>query len=395
MLETALNSHRYALSLDPENAGSLFNTSQVLTSIAEEIMKDDTVEDITALPLLEEALELQNQCLAVQELRFEESQQERAAAELLNEPAPSDGMHDAVESASAHSSEMVLQEDQWASVVEPVTTDTLIDTVLAQLGTLTTLCSVLASAPVVTPAASLPWVEEYSSKLLQSKLPTYLETSAERHQEIALAKANFISTLLEAGFRMGKIDDLIYKRERDAVFAAAELDIENSGSALIANAFSLISFNAALSEVPTSATSSNGTVRWNALSSAITSLTKASKGADIPAEELPKTHALRADCSLLQYQLGKPPTLFQLAITNASQLLKNAEVFYRNAAKLSQDPEERDVATMRASVLWGIQKNTVEQVLTLASGGRDHQWKQAQLEEMIDEGLLSSDFLSI
>ena len=146
VLQQALEAHRYALNLDQDNADSLFNTAQDLTAIAEESAKDSNRPDQEALQALEEALELQNRCLGVQEFKLEESvqQQNEAASQMASEeanPTDSEAMDEGADEGVVTPANNSA--DQWFSVVEPVTKDTLLDTILAELGTLTTLCSIL------------------------------------------------------------------------------------------------------------------------------------------------------------------------------------------------------------------------------------------------------------
>ncbi|KAI0122929.1 hypothetical protein BJ170DRAFT_599593 [Xylariales sp. AK1849] len=385
-LRLALDAHRYALKLGPDNADALFNAAQVLTSIAEEIANDDSFPDKEALKLLEEALELQNKCLSIQELKYEESlEQERLASEQVAESSTEGGI---LESTQASEQGPADQEEQWFTVVEPVTLDTLTDTVLAQLQTLTTLCSILSGAPESVPAATLPWVEEYSTKLVQ-KLPIISQGKTERRLEIALTKANFISALLEAGFRSRKVDGVTYKRERDAAFAVPELLANGSAEALIANAESLIAFNAALMDFQPS----DSTARWNALTEGIKHFTTAAKLQGIDPSELAKTHLLRGDANLCLHALGYPPTSHQAAITNAAGLLKNADVFYRNASKLSPEPEDKSVATLRSMVSQHMlqqlsEGKSFDAGVIIAGSTNGPQWAVDQLEGMVAEGLL-------
>ena len=110
---------------------------------------------IDLLPALEEALELFQRCLAVQEYQYTEF---NAQAEALSEPDPDDGGATLSEAPSATSSEPP-QDDRWASIVEPVTNDTLLDTLIAQLETLTLLCNALPTFSQPTP---LTFIDEYS-----------------------------------------------------------------------------------------------------------------------------------------------------------------------------------------------------------------------------------------
>ena len=385
-LQVALEAHRHALKLDPENADTLFNTSQVLPTIAEDVAEDDDIPEAEVLKLLEEALEMQTKCLSIQELKYEESlQHRRFAEEQADAPLPAEAPAPAGSSSAA-------EEDQWFTVVEPVTADTLIDTVLAQLGTLTTLCGVVSSSPESAPSTTLEWAENHSTTLL-AKLQILSQGSAEKLQEIAFAKATFSSALLEAGYRSGKLEAAAYKSERDAVFAAPELQLAGSLDGLVGNARSLMTFNLALAEVQFTDPQSLSTVRWNALTEAIKHLKAASEMAGIEQDDKATTHMLRGECSLFLHNLQYPPTSHPSAINNAGQLLKNATVFFRNAKALATEAEQRKVASLRETVAEYLSAGRPHDSgkLVMASPGGP-EWATEQLEDMAAEGLLPPDF---
>ncbi|OCT48811.1 hypothetical protein CLCR_04757 [Cladophialophora carrionii] len=396
VLDQALSAHRYALQLDQDNPDTLFNAAQVLTAIAETYARDEEYAAQDALQLLEEALALQDRCLSIQELKFEEyirqqNEAARSTGETPVEPAPApsdDGNGDADEDGQQAANDL---EDRWFSVVEPVTKDTLVDTVVAQLGTLTTLCSVLSSAESSAPSTSLAWIEEYSSKLIKAKLPQLLQDAdAERLQEVALARANFVSELLKAGYAQNSIDPETYRRERDEAFRVAELGLERSFAALMANAHSLVSFNAALAEGPPSQAVSHAASGWSALSAAIANMATASKLSDPLPDDIADTHFFRGNCSLLQHQLGHPPVSYTAAVSNSKQLLKNAETFYRNASKLYQDGDQKAVAQLRAAVAQALQDST--DVIANAvhdCQAKGEEWIKNQLDDMVDDGLIN------
>lgn len=392
VLQLALEAHRYALTLDQDNPDTLFNTSQVLTAIAELYAKDSKLPDQDALQLLEEALELQNRCLIIQQLKLEESiqQENEATAQFASEKAAN--KETSALAAEASDQNHVLSpsgtEDQWFSIVEPVTKDTLIDTILAELGTLTTLCSILPSATTSVPTPSLVWIEEFSSKLIKTKLPYFLQDAeVERVQEVALARANFSATLLEAGFRLESIDANTYKRERDEAFQVPELGLGQHFAALMANANSLLAFNAALADAELS--DAYASLRWNALSAAIANMTTASKVSGPVPDDIAETHFVRGNCSLLQHRLAQPPISYHLAVGNAAQLLKNADVFYRNAGKLYQDEEQKAISQLRAVVAQSLQadRDLVSNAFD-NDQGRGTDWVKTQVEDMVDDGLI-------
>ncbi|ORY69946.1 uncharacterized protein BCR38DRAFT_334379 [Pseudomassariella vexata] len=390
VLQVALESHRYALKLDQDNADTLFNMSTVLTSIAEHIANDDDLADADALKALQEALELQSRCLDIQELKYQESvEQERLANEQVN---VDNNYSEAEPQSEPNTSAEELEEEQWVTVVQPVTQETLIDTISAQLGTLTTFCDIVSNCPGSVPPETFPWVEAYSTKILQ-KVPTLSPDNQENLQELAIAKAKFLSAALEAGFKSGKIDAATFKRERDAAYTITEL--RNSSEALIADGRSLISFNSALLDAEPEDLQSYSTVRWNALTDSIASLNSASKIEGVAKEDVALTHLLRGDSSMYLYVMGYPPTSHKSAVAKAPQLLRSAEVYYRNASTLSQDDEEKSVAGLRSAVALYLQQKAQGQgdVNSLLKSSRHgQQWSIEQLQEMVTEGLLPQEF---
>lgn len=388
-LQIALESHRYALRLDQDNADIIFNTAQVLTSIAEEIAKEDGRSDAEAVPILEEALALQNRCLSVQELKLEESATPQDVSEI--KPAATEESDDEDGGASLTSAN-ASQEEQWFSIVEPITSDTLIDTILAQLGTLTTLCGILSNTPGAAPPATLGWIEEYSTKLLKDKLPTHAKNNPERTSEISIVKANFISSLLEAGFRSSNLDAETYKRELDAAYAVPELATLTSPDALTSRVRALIAFNAALADSIANNQPAYVSARWNALTNAMAISTTLSKQQGLTSEDKAKSHRFRGDVSLLQYQMGHEPVSYQPAITNKAQLLKNAEVFYRNANKLSPDDEEQAITGLRSAIATLLQNGDRSGVVA-AARAQGEIWLSSQIEDMVVEGLIPNNLV--
>ncbi|KXJ90829.1 hypothetical protein Micbo1qcDRAFT_119600 [Microdochium bolleyi] len=394
-LQIALASHRHALQLSPENIDTLFNTSQVLRSIAEEVAGADDLPSAEAIKLLEEAWELQRKCFEIQKVRYLESQEEER---LANEQAAAEATQDSAAPGSAEAQgdnggddgEGGEEEEQWVSVVEPVTKDTLIDTVVAQLETLTTLCSILTDAPDSAPPSALSFAEKHSSDLIQT-LPELTHDKADRLQEITLARANFVSSLLSAGTRAGKLEPATYKTELDAVFAAPELQTPApSVDVLLAHAKALIALSSAFRDNYAYDPAATAPGRWNALTQASERLTAASKTAGIDQSDLATTHLLRGDCSMYLHNLQYPPASHKPAADRAPQLLKNAEIFYRNAQKLSAEAEEKGVAGVRSSVAGLLQEQgqvySVDKVLSGCPQGQ--QWAIEQLEDMMAEGLL-------
>lgn len=75
------------------------------------------------------------------------------------------------------------------------------------------------------------------------------------------------------------------------------------------------------------------------------------------------------------------------------QNAKNAEVYYRNASKLSQDQEEKDISSIRSAVAQYLQAYYQGQGAGCVSGlfqtcARGQAWVATQLEEMMAENLV-------
>lgn len=351
----------------------------------------------SALDLLGEAVKLQNECLAIQDAQYTEG---LAMMERQEQENIAEGTAGEIDNASKQEPEnaQIGSEDQWVTIVEPVTLDTLIDTALAQLAVLTTFCDVLVEHP--HGAMLLPSVEKHWNAL-QEKLALLSDNLPKRAQEIALARANFISGLLDVGCIHGCIDGAAYKRERDAAFAVDSLRLETSVLALHANAQSLLSFDSTVAAIaPEDKTMM--TMRWNALTACISNMTAASnlKGANQEEAEWIKNytdelHHIRGDATMTLYTMGHPPTSYPTAIAQGSQLLQFAEVHYRNAAKLAPLPR-RDENEFRSQVAAGLRQGgadlkTVDAIVRASPKGVE--WAAQHFRDMAAEGELVPESL--
>ncbi|KAL4886346.1 hypothetical protein BJY04DRAFT_100847 [Aspergillus karnatakaensis] len=392
VLNVALISHREALQLEQDNADALFNTAQVLTSLAELVTdtKRPVEEQLNqAVNFLQEAIELFQRCLVLQELRYTEMQEEIRQMEA-GEVAQSEPMQDVQEASEVGGSKEPEQE-QWAAVVEPVTKDTLVDTAVAQLDALSTLCNLLTYDPGV----GLNWVEEYSTELLQEKISAYMEGS-NRHYEAALARARFNAALNEVLYRSGRTDVETYYSAVTNSFGP-DLNISADPEGLCAKADALVSFNTATTEQPPdhdkeSFVKSLG-FRWQALSTALDSLTKASKLPD--AENLPKIHLARGDTEMIRWRLGFSPWEHAMAHQHGATLIRNAQTYYRGAAGLARRngsaSVERD-GTCKEAIAAAIegQKEKIAQLKVSAP-----KELLAVAEEMVEDGWVSGPDMEV
>ena len=149
----------------------------------------------------------------------------------------------------------------------------------------------------------------------------------------------------------------------------------------------LISFNGSIRTTPpTTSKELNESLpaRWQALTTALECLTAASKLST--ASNLAKIHILRGDAELLRYQLGQEQPPYDVAAKNAQVLCRNAEKFYRGAAVLCEDKDEKVEASVKEALAKAFGGNAV-------SVGEFAQQPASRrvLEEAIEEGLVRVD----
>ncbi|RWA14289.1 hypothetical protein EKO27_g824 [Xylaria grammica] len=425
VLQQALSSHHYARNLAPAHADTLFNMAQVLTSIAEIIAGDDEANDLEALQKIEQALEIQNRCFELQQAAFAKSrlELEQAMRVIAQNQALQIGGGQAATNSTSESQD-ASQEEQWVSIEEPVTAVTLLETIIAQIEALSTLCSILNSAPESSKASTitLSWISLYSQNLLTHVLPNLLNENRptlEPHlSDIMLPRAIFTSNYLELSLRLCAIDVEKYKQELDAAFAQPGLDAA-SEDVLFASARALLAFNGALADVD-GTTGFYAALRWKILVDAQSRLSSIAAIRDIDRHTVGTTHLLRGDISLFLQMLAYPPNAHTQALTTTPQLLKHAEVYYRNASKLfgslgRSRGEERITCELKGAVVGVLQQVTENQVAASSSSGQGssgtmmsitasadqiqvalkavlesqgEQWVRDHIEDMINEGLV-------
>lgn len=369
----------------PEMAELTFfsNTAQVSTSLAEALLEDrkqSEDERAHALRLLQEALEFLQRC------EYEQAQED--AAQMTGEPTIGKSGDPMDASGSGYDA---AEEEVWTSIEEPVTKETLLDTAIAQLETLTTLCNL----GDVQGHSGLAWIEEFYRNELQDKMNYYLAATSRQH-EVALAKAKFASAISDAAFRTGRLDLLTYEREITAAFNNPELNPANEPQGLCDRADAELTFNTSIqSSLSTSdldQMTSVATICWKHITRALDSLTAASKLPD--ALNLPRIHLRRGDCEMLRLGLGEAPLRYDLATKSMPTLLRNAEVYYRRAGALTSqstaDAEEQKEAKVKEAIAAALGGDA--QRLTTLIAGRKESF-QGTAQEMREEGLLGEEAL--
>ncbi|KAI9769323.1 MAG: hypothetical protein M1839_003746 [Geoglossum umbratile] len=397
LLRTALESHRVALKLKQDDADVLFNTAQVINSLAEALAQGRKFTPelrAEAIKLLEEAVELFQRCLSLQEYQLSASQTQMGGLVGTDKDALQTGDQGAVMGSSTSAttaSPEASKDDRWAAVVEPVTQDTLLDTSLAQLNTLASLCWL----DITGTGSGLAWIEEYSTNLIQNKISAFAKET-ERQKEVALAKAGFVCGLADISFRTGKMDLQTYEKELFMAFNNQELgDITGDPDALTASADALMAFCCAISEPPNfqnldaDMLSNLNAVRWNHLTSALDNLTAASKLPD--ARNIAKIHLARGDVEMFRFRVGQPPNHYGPAEKNSETLLKNAGVYYKGAEELARNMGMVEVG-IEAEVKEKIAKGIGGDELALEALKQSMKDYGDILEEMVEQGTLDEQW---
>lgn len=288
------------------------------------------------------------------------------------------------------------EEERWASIVEPVTKDSLLDTAVAQLETLTSVCGLMSSQGIL----GLAWIEEYARNLLQGKMVAYLD-GTNRNHEVALARANFVAAYSDASFRAGQLDLPTYERDLTTAFNQ-DLHLTTDPQGLCDRADALIALNASIvasthyaPNIPPNEISQIKAFRWAHLTKALNDLAAAAK---LPtAENIPRIHMRRGDCELLRLRLSEQPARHATAGANRTTLLKNAKVHYQSAAKLasvSASPDEEREASAKAAVLGGLSFDDAHALVAAPEHFEANTQLVEVVEEMTEDALLPVEILA-
>ncbi|PSN63190.1 hypothetical protein BS50DRAFT_648668 [Corynespora cassiicola Philippines] len=441
LLEETLQSHRFATTLNSDNIDVLFNTAQVLTSLAEAILEAQghAISRIPARALLEEAVDIFTKCLDSQQNEYEQMQAEIAKAQASE--AYQDDSEDAQKRASQSST---VQEDmetestassgagEWAHVVEPVTPETLLETCTAQLGALTTLLGLYdpselanmekrAQSGLETATTKIPTLidlvkDSPFSKPAPTAGPTLSiapssstpadEDSSSPKADALLAAAAFRASIAEATFRTGQSQPQTYLSTLEQIFQpltspqpSGVAPVVEPSNAHSAYADALMELASAIADTPSypshgpSAPQDLDT-QWTALSRAqtiLTALASPPAAASLAPERLADVFLARGDVDLFRFRIGgfegaKPAWAGSRAV-----LVANAGVFYRGARSYA---ERAGVMGVRGTA---DAKAIVAEVIKEAfagSGERKAHWKgrggdmARAVEEMVAEGIV-------
>ena len=436
LLKETLSSHRHATSLNLSNTDILFNTAQVLTSLAEAGMETGT-QDV-ARELLEEAVDIFTRCLDVQQNEYQQMQAEIAKAQASGEyqeawsgdrPQPTESEQN-MEAASASSE----TGGDWATVEEPITPETILETCTAQLGALTTLIGLYSSADLAsiekkaqdgldTASGKIPALiaiidaspqtesedEPKAGPTLSLGSSAEMDDSTTPKDDAVLAAANFQASLAEAMFRSGRTTTAQYAQAVEEIFAVLIKQSEGTSApdlaaANIKSAYAdaLIDFASSLSDslqyAPSAPPSiSDLELQWVALSQAQKSLTELSAApyaSLLSAARLADMYLARGDAELFRFRIALTPGAKPAWTSSKAVVVANAGVFYRGARSYAERAGAVDVRGTADA------KAIVAEILkevTSGSQARKAHWKGRSddvamvLEQMVEEGIVGQE----
>jgi hypothetical protein len=286
-----------------------------------------------------EATRLFEQCLVIQDKQFRDFEAAEAAAAASSSSSISPNDDTSMQDAPAEES----QEEQWASVIEPVTRSTLLDTCAAMLGALTTLIPLITASQADIDKLSsdgLSTVFHYADRLLapSSTAPSGIPDADVLAFRAAKAKA--LTTLARAHLYLDvhSIADYHAALTQAYSFPGASTYFP----AVVELAEATVDWNsAAAARAPHDA--GLGQLRWRALSKAADALVAGLKLPD--AENSPALCEQRAALELLRCRLAEEPLSVGDAVRSRGVLLGNAEVFYRGAGRLAKASGEGEEET--------------------------------------------------
>ncbi|KAH6878143.1 hypothetical protein BKA58DRAFT_89594 [Alternaria rosae] len=443
LLEETLMSHRFAISLNPTNTDILFNAAQVLTSLAEaglEASSPATGKQDARL-LLEEAVEILTRCLESQQQEYAQMQAEIAKIEASGEykeawegerQQPADAQEQDMETDSGTSE----VPGDWATVEEPLTPTSILETCTAQLSTLTTLLG------LYNPATDLSSIEKKAQDGIDTatnKIPTLInliekspapklvdepkagptlsigsvsapeEATTTPKDDAILAAANFQASVAEMQYRSGRTTSTEYAGTVEGIFSSlVQVATQNTSPDLAAinvqsaYADALMDLASALADgtqyTPSEPTfSTDVDIQWTALTQTQNLLTKLS-GAPytsiLSPSRLADVFIARGDTDLFRFRIS----LFEGAkpawAKSGPTLISNAGVFYRGGRSYAEKTGATGVRSAADA------KAVVAEILKAVASGSEtakDTWKGRTadvprvLEQMVDEGIIGRE----
>ena len=388
LLSQTLESHRHALRISEEDPNALFNTSQVLISLAE-LLSDDG-ETLQAIALLQESLELLSACLTRQEMLFEQQRME---------PEEDDQGGVSLDAGDETALESHVSEET-ASLESAITAVDLLDTLHASLSALTTLVSLTDQSTLQTYSDMAQALTEKKAPYYVSLLPNDLQESA--HFTTILDRAIFIAAFADAQYSFYMIDLRGYMSHLEA------FDVPGKNE----NVHALCSEAAARTELSQTVldrfeSSSDlpadiADICWRQLNLAQELYTKATKLETKDAKDRKADIYLsKGSLELVRHHLITMPNVsFPDAIKRSARTLtQNASTYFKGAAQIARSEGDADlelkakqrwlIATEVASVLYHAEPKEEPPFEGNSVGARENLLQA--LSECVNEALMSAD----
>ncbi|KAF2823345.1 hypothetical protein CC86DRAFT_66210 [Ophiobolus disseminans] len=441
LLEETLNSHRFAISLNPKNTDILFNAGQVLTSLAEASLEAGTQEaaKVPARALLEEAVDIFTRCLESQQREYEQMQAEIAKAQESGEYQEAwegggvslNNTHPEEEAESASSASE--GPGDWATVEEPITAETILETCTAQLGALTTLLGLYGPSDLsniekkaqdgtdtattkipalihlvdTTPSLKLP-DEPKAGPTLSIGASAVEEVTTTPKDDAILATANFQAAIAEVAYRSGRSTSTRYAQTVEQIFSSITSTGDSASSDLAkANiqssyADALIDLASALADGTQYTPSSPSfptdiEIQWTALAQAQTLLTQLAAApftSILSASRLADIFLARGDTDLFRFRISLLENVKSAWVKSKMVLVGNAGVFYRGARTYAEKAGAagvRSTANAKAIVAEILKEVTSGSQVTKESWqGRSAKLTKV-LKQMVEEGIVGHE----
>jgi hypothetical protein len=398
-LQQALTSHRYALQLNVESADVLFNTAQVMITIAEYVTEAGIFSaQADSIALLREALELLAACFTRQEMLIEEQNANSMEAEggvpvEQKQQAPPAEPEASSSRAAEDADSEGEEEGEYVSVQAYITPSDLLDTARSSLTALTLLIT-LDDPSNVSPLAKM------GISLVEDKIPQYLsqiepDERTQEEPEAALERAQFHAALAVADLKLGTAaaNDSLSRLQQ----AFEPLDTTTNVAVMCTYADSLVELTTTAQNF---SPSSAATTCWSTLSKAQDLYAAAVKINDAEAKaRKARVYESRGDVELLRFNLATTPaaSLSAAIQKSAPTLIKNAQTYYRGAMNLFRaegDVEAAGKAEVRgliAAMLEGKLGGDVEQQVIAALGQKGDAGRAVAMD-MLRESLLPEDW---
>ncbi|KAF1973048.1 hypothetical protein BU23DRAFT_554587 [Bimuria novae-zelandiae CBS 107.79] len=428
-LQETLTSHRRALALNSENLDIQFNTGQVLSSLAEAFLENETEASakISARAFLEEAVELFTNCLVAQQQKYEQISSEIAELQSQANNALSDSAAAMTEANAEVYSENDMEASsasstagEWATIEEPLTPEVILETCTAQLSALTTLIGLFdlgdlpaleqrAKTGLFTVNTSIPTLVSLQDTFPMSTVadeapgPTLSITSPSTEKDprsspkhdALLAAAIFQVAVAEVSYRSGSITSTQYANTVSTLFSSLMQETqapEQKVAQQSAYADALLDVAEAVAD-----TSPDVETQWNALSQAqhlLTQLCTPPNSAFLSAGRLADVFIARAVTDLVRFNMSLLSEAKPAWKSSRNVLISNCGVFYRGAksyaekagnTQLTRSAGARAIVT---EVLKQVNENGTDVIV--AKAGWEEQGIEVKrvLEQMVNEKIL-------